>query len=128
MTTSLPYPTNYNDAVSDRKIYDPERDGLEYNPDVMNWSSKDFSLPTGDKLGIFKVLRTSLYRIGFVEKTANARTIPHPYNGMYTSPEFAQKDLEKFLIESWTDAENRTSRKQREALRAEAAEKEAETE
>jgi hypothetical protein len=105
----LPFASNLDDAKSDRAIYDPQRDGLEYDPMKINWSPKNYQLPTGDKLGIFKVANTSLFRIGFVEKTASARVIPDKFSGMYTSASAAQGDLETYLMKAWKDAEKRSA-------------------
>jgi len=109
-TSATGYAENFNEAIVDRKIFDPERDGFNLDPNKVNWASKEFQLPTGDKLGVFKVANTSLYRVGFVSKTANGRTVPSPYDGMYTSPDAAQKDILTYLRGAWDDAERRTTK------------------
>lgn len=128
-TTELPFATSYEEASSERNIYDPKRDGLDFDPLKVNWASRNYQLPTGDKLGVFKVANTSLFRLGFVEKTANNRTIPDKYSGMYTSASAAQVDLETYLLNAWMDAQKRagnSEKRQRSLARAEAERNESE--
>lgn len=112
MTQEQASPKSFDEAIEPRFIIKPEDYGnAEIDPDSMNWSSLDMTLPTGDKLGIFKVANTALYRIGFTKKTVNQRQIPERYEGMYTSPKEAQDDMIKWLRDAYNDAHSRTKNK-----------------
>jgi hypothetical protein len=107
MTEPNTHPTSFLDAVRERNIYDANRDGVEANPLELNWASKEYYLPTGDCLGVFKQPQSSLYRVGFVSKTAPQRRIPGSLEGLFTSPSFAQKMIYDVVKDAWADADAR---------------------
>ena len=120
------YATKFEEAIVQRNIVEPDQwKKGDLDPETMNWSSSDYQLPTGDKLGVFKVARTSLYKIGFTEKTADQRRIPAKYTGMYTSPSAAQSDLMVWIRNAFEEVEsktvNRNRRSQSEARKAKEA-------
>jgi hypothetical protein len=107
MTEPNTHPTSFLDAIRERNIYDPNRDGIEYSADQLNWASKEYYLPTGDCIGVFKQPQSSLYKIDFVSKTAPQRRLPSAFEGLFTSPSFAQKVIYDTIKDAWADADAR---------------------
>lgn len=105
MTQENNNPLSFEEAIEPRFIIEPQDYGnTDLDAETMNWSSLDITLPTGDKLGVFKVANTALYRIGFTKKTADQRQIPSQYQGMYTSPKEAQNDIVKWVRKAYENA------------------------
>ena len=116
----MTFATTMEAAIQDRIVYDPARDGIDADPLKINWSAKTYQIPTGDVLGVYKVPGTSLYRIGFAEKTASARVIPEILRGLYTTPTAAQDSIMRSMRAMWDEAE-RKAPKQRDEVNAASA-------
>jgi len=72
-------------------------------------SNRNFNiLPSGKKVGIYKVTNTSLYRIAFT----SGGTLPDGLQGMWTDPYQAQRTIENYVKSKEREAKAEAERLQ----------------
>lgn len=67
--------------------------------------------PNGNKWGVFHIKGSSLYEVRLEDGTARGK--PEELDGRFTKPDYAWKEVDKFLEASWDKADEAKVKKAR---------------